>query len=762
LAPVVSTIVGFQRSIFRPMVRATFVLVVLATALSGVHGAHAKMGAAARMQTATTMKTQMQNRMNPIRRVVNMLQMMQKKVEQEGKTETDLFDKFMCYCKNGLDSLRKDVADGEEKLPQLRSEYDESSSLRTQTKEKHKQRKQDLQDAKEALSKGKALREKEAASFTKESTEDGSNILAMGQAVGALEKGMGGAFLQTGNANMLRRLVVAREMSDSDRDVLSAFLSQSEGYAPASGEIVGILKQMKDTMEQELKEAIAQEESARYSFEQLAAAKSKEIAAATTAVEELTQRLGELAVKLEELKESIGDTEVSLEENKRFLNDVEQNCGSKKKEWELRQKLRTDELIALADTIKLLNDDDSLDLFKKTLPTPGVFLQEQVSESEVRKEAIKILRATRGAHGHMPLQLDLIALAIRGKKVGFEKVVHMIDEMIALLGKEQTDDEDKKTYCLKEIDETEDKTKAVMLALSDLGKAIDNSEGLIETLTAEIAALMEGIKTLDAQVAEATSQRQAEHTEHVAVLQDNNAAKELIGIAKNRMYKFYAPKMYKEAAPRQLTEEQRISQNMGVELEPTPMPGGIANTGIVGSFFLQLKSRAREEDLDLDMDDAPPGAAPETFGDYKKKTQESSGVIGMMDMLLADIEKQIQEGEFNEAEAQKDYENFVKDSAEKRTQDSSSITDKTGDKARLEEELLELHKEKTSKTKEALALSEYTKNLHGQCDWLLANFGSRKQARAGEVESLQKAKSVLSGADYSLLQKGRRSRRIMR
>lgn len=131
-------------------------------------------------------------------------------------------------------------------------------------------------------------------------------------------------------------------------------------------------------------------------------------------------------------------------------------------------------------------------------------------------------------------------------------------------------------------------------------------------------------------------------------------------------------------------------------------------------------------------------------------------------MLLADIEKQIQEGEFNEAEAQKDYENFVKDSAEKRTQDSSSITDKTGDKARLEEELLELHKEKTSKTKEALALSEYTKNLHGQCDWLLANFGSRKQARAGEVESLQKAKSVLSGADYSLLQKGRRSRRIMR
>merc|ERR1719223_570115 len=139
------------------------------------------------------------------------------------------------------------------------------------------------------------------------------------------------------------------------------------------------------------------------------------------------------------------------------------------------------------------------------------------------------------------------------------------------------------------------------------------------------------------------------------------------------------------------------------------------------------KTKQEDEALDLDMDDAKPAPPPETYGDYKKKSQESSGVIEMMDMLVADVEKQIQEGTFNENEAQKDYEAFVKDSAEKRVQDSKTIQGKTGQKASLEEELLEHKKEKTSKTKEASALSEYMHQLHAECDWLTANFDSRKK-----------------------------------
>merc|ERR1719440_975932 len=103
-----------------------------------------------------------------------------------------------------------------------------------------------------------------------------------------------------------------------------------QGYAPASGEIVGILKQMKDTMEKDLAEVLAQEESAKADFEGLMAAKEKEIAAATKAIEEKTKRSGEVAVEIVNLKEDLDDTTESLAEDKKFLADLEKNCETKK------------------------------------------------------------------------------------------------------------------------------------------------------------------------------------------------------------------------------------------------------------------------------------------------------------------------------------------------------------------------------------------------------------------------------------------------
>merc|ERR1719194_248204 len=155
-------------------------------------------------------------------------------------------------------------------------------------------------------------------------------------------------------------------------------------YAPASGEIVGILKQMGDTMEKDLAEVLAAEAEAKQNFEELVAAKEKEIASATKAIEEKTKRTGEVAVEIVNLKEDLDDTTESLGEDKKFLADLEKNCETKKKEWAERSKTRAEELLAIMDTIKILNDDDALELFKKTLPSPSL-IQMSVSSSEVRK-----------------------------------------------------------------------------------------------------------------------------------------------------------------------------------------------------------------------------------------------------------------------------------------------------------------------------------------------------------------------------------------
>merc|ERR1711865_222058 len=142
-------------------------------------------------------------------------------------------------------------------------------------------------------------------------------------------------------------------------------------------------------------------------------------------------------------------------------------------------------------------------------------------------------------------RIDLISLALKGKKVSFAKVLKMVDNMVILLGQEQRDDNDKKEYCESLIDKTEDNLKELELSVSDLGKAIADHKEQIATLAEELEALAAGIKALDSQVAEATDERKAEHEENIETLASDNAAKELIGMATNRMNKFYAPKLYK-------------------------------------------------------------------------------------------------------------------------------------------------------------------------------------------------------------------------
>jgi len=672
------------------------------------------------------------NSANPIRRVVTLLQNMQKKVTAEGEAEKVLFDKFMCYCKTGGTTLEQSIADAEANGAKLSSDIERLEAQVSQLKADISAAQTDRAEAEAALQAGTALRAKEAAAYSKTKAEADSNIAALGKAVAAIEKGSSG-FLQTSVAGSLRRLSVSMDLDSVDRDMLSAFLSRSQGsYAPQSGQISGILQNMKDTMAKDLAAATDAEDQSKADFESMAAAKTKQIEALTHELETKMTRSGEAQVELVNAKEDQDDTAKSLREDTAFLADMQKNCASKQGEWDARSKTRSEELVALADTIKILNDDDALELFKKTLPTPSL-IQVRVGKKEIKQKALAVLhRAT-----HRDFRLDLIEMALKGRTstAGFEKVIKMIDDMVALLGKEQSDDDAKKAYCESTLDKTEDQLKQTELAISDLEKATDDAKERTATLADEIKAIAAGIKALDKQVAEATEQRKEEHDENSETLANDASAVELLGYAKNRLQKFYNPKLYKEAPKRELSEEERITVNNGGTLAPTAAPGGIAGTGVTALQETEAP--------------APP---PDTWGAYSKKSGESAGVLTMIDMLVGDLDKEIQEVSTEEKENQKEYEQFMSDSAEKRALDAKSIADKEGAKADLEASLVKLAAETKSKKMEAMATAESISNLHQECDWLTTNFEARKEARSGEIESLKNAKAVLSGADFSLLQ----------
>jgi len=674
---------------------------------------------------------------NPIRKVVTMLQQMTNKIETQGEVEQELFDKFMCYCKTGVADLEKAIADAEEKIPQLESEIKATSEEALQLKADIPAHKTDRAAAKEAIAEATAIREKEATAFAASSTDLKTNTEAMSKAIAAVEKGMKGGFLQTTAASTLKRITLSDGVSDSDREVLTEFLegSSSDGYAPASGQIVGVLKQMLDTMSKDLAELTSQEEQSIKDFDALVKAKTAEIEALTKMIEEKIERLGKVGVEVVNMMEDLEDAKEGLVEDKKFLAELEKGCSTKEGEWAERCKLRAEELLALADTIKMLNDDDALELFKKTLPGSASFLQTMVTTEEVMSRARELLLGGKHKHhGHHDHRMDVIALMLRGKKVGFDKIIKMIDDMVDLLHSEQETDSAKKAQCEKDFDLADDKKKELERTIDDLEKAMAEEKESIATLTDEIASLIQGIKDLDKEVADRTEQRKEENSDYQTEMASHIAAKELIGMAKNRMNKFYNPKLYKAPPKRELSEDERITLNMGGTLAPTAAPGGIAGTGIAFS-----------------QRDAPP-PPPETFGAYSKKSEESGGVIAMMDMLIKDLADEAREMEFNEKDAQEDYEQFTKDAAEKRSLDSKAIGDKNGVKADQEASLQQNTEDHGVNLKAAFANEQTIMNLHAECDWLIKYFDMRKEARSGEVEALGKAKAVLSGADYSFIQ----------
>merc|ERR1719160_731720 len=192
---------------------------------------------------------------NPIRKVVTMLQNMQKEIAADGEKKEKMFDEYMCYCSNADGTLGKSIADAETKIPQVSSSIKEDTALKKQLEGELKEAQVSRVEAKDTIAKATAIREKEAKAYAKLKSDAESNIGALDKAIPAIEKGMGSAFLQTSAASVLRQLSVNADMIPADRDSLASFLSEGENYAPKSGDIVGILKTMLDEMTKDLADA---------------------------------------------------------------------------------------------------------------------------------------------------------------------------------------------------------------------------------------------------------------------------------------------------------------------------------------------------------------------------------------------------------------------------------------------------------------------------------------------------------------------------
>merc|ERR1719195_13615 len=475
----------------------------------------------------------------------------------------------------------------------------------------------------------------------------------------------------------------------------------------------------------------------------------------TLFIEEKMKKIGELGVELEKKKADLGDTTNALAADKEFLGNLDKTCKLKTAEFQERFNLRATELVVVADTIKMLNDDDALDLFKKTLPSGGAssFMQMVESTRSLRSRALRLVRRARKKAGrrHRP-RWDFLILALSGRRSMtqgvFDKIIGICDDMIKELKREQQADDDKLEYCASQLRLANGKKASLDRTLKDEEGAIGKAKDGIAELGEEIAALEVGITELDKSVSTATRQRQDENQEFKSTMSDNSKAKDLLVFASRRLSKFYNPSLVEVSAQQDPADADRVESAGRVAEAPVvanaedESDDAESTTDELSSeaMLLQVAAHARR------IDGAPP-PPPETRDAYAKKSEEATSVVQLIGVLINDLEKDIATAKADEKNNQADYETMMRESATKRTEDSKALSGKAEAKADVEKALSNHKLKFTDVEKELVATKQFLMSLQSECNFLIQTHDMRKKARNGEIDALVKAKEVLSGAD---------------
>merc|ERR1719191_144170 len=348
------------------------------------------------------------------------------------------------------------------------------------------------------------------------------------------------------------------------------------------------------------------------------------------------------------------------------------------------------EMEACSKALAVLSSDDAHDLFTKTF-NPSLIQKANSMHSERRVEASKLLSAV----AKKVQNPRLATLAVRVKLDAFTKVKKAIDDMVAALLKEKADEIKHKDFCVEEFNTNQLQTEEKEREKSDLIAKIEDLEMTIKTLSADIERLKSEIKESQVQMKRAGEDREKQNKEFQQTVADQRATQKLLNAALEILKGFYEKK---EAAL--------------LQQEPAGPP-------------------------------PPPG-----FKDYKKNAA-AGGVMGMIQQIINDAKAMEADAIRSEEDAQKAYEDFVKETNASIEAKSKEMVNKTEEKAKAEADLTEANESKENTLLELEQLSNYNAELHQSCDFVMKNFEIRQTARDEEIDALKQAKAILSGAKFS-------------
>merc|ERR1719456_2055453 len=403
----------------------------------------------------------------PVSKVITLLKDMLKQLEKEAEEDEEIYDKMACWCETNDKEKTKSIADAEARISDLTTKIEELTANSARLNTEIKNLEKEVAENQAALDKATAIRQKQLAEFNEEEKDLLESISALKAAVTVLSKHnsliqmprshLVGVAATVQNEMQKHASLLNGVLTHSERRAVSSFIQAPEdyfdaeptfkqSYAPQSGEIFGILKQMKETFETNLASSQKDEMANQKAYEDLKAAKEHEIKAGQEQIDTKTQELADTDEKNAQAKEDIADTKKSLSADEQFLMMLKEKCSMTDSEWEERQKTRQLEMEACSKALAVLSSDDAHDLFTKTF-NPALLQEESSKHSERRSQASKLLSAI----AKKTKNPRLATLAVRVRLDAFTRVKKAIDDMVAQLLKEKEDEIKHKDFCVEEL-----------------------------------------------------------------------------------------------------------------------------------------------------------------------------------------------------------------------------------------------------------------------------------------------------------------------
>mmetsp|Transcript_146731 Transcript_146731/g.381380 ORF Transcript_146731/g.381380 Transcript_146731/m.381380 type:complete len:688 (+) Transcript_146731:72-2135(+) len=651
----------------------------------------------------------------PVMKVVRLLQDTRAELQHDLDDDKAVHEQLTCWCEENDREKTAAIEAGEAKQSELEAYLGEAVAKMAELKNKRDATLNEVNKDEAAMEEAATLRMKENKEFHAEEANLVEAIKACDQAMVVLKEhsdaSPGFAQLRSVAESLQRAQVLELGRRSPGAGALRAFVMRASGatsflaipgyqsYAPQSGQIFGVLSQMKEDFEKDLQDAQGKEKKDLVDYTDLKSSKMEEIAAGRKLKTELDEQIADLQEKHAQAFKELEDTKAQLELDRTFLANLREKCSMSADEFDQRVKDRMEEIVAVEDTIKILNEDASFENFDKTVNVALLQTSSTSAQKERLRRATSVLKRAAAQVGAPELAL----LASRAQLDAFTKVKEEIDKMVVELNKQQQDEIEHRDWCIDELNKNNRSTEEQYDIKENLQAKIADLEKTIDYLTKEITATTKAVADMQEQMKRASENREGENADYQQTVTDQRLTQMILDKAHKRMQQVYAMLQQRE--------------------EPKPGAPHIHTSG----------------------NHTDPGNGPARFTKYEQHAG-GSRVLRMLETIMADSRKMEDEAITAEQDSQSAYENFMKDSNKAIAKYTETIVSMKGAKARAEQDLVMAEGDLKATVATLEELHDTNGALHKSCDFIMDTFDARQAARAAEVDALKEAKAILSGA----------------